>query len=150
MPFPSPRHDESARRLDLLVLADHNVLAVDVDAVAPTRSWIELGPNAHPLHESGAVGEIGEDDLGGRLDPLRNLDGAGGIVNHDAVSLVGPRPLPVASAGPARPTTSAAGRSRAGRAPCGRRGNSGTSRTAARKPDRSPAGRADSARSRAS
>src|SRR3989454_12779694 len=95
MAFPAPRHDEAAGRFDHSIVTRRNVLAVDVDPITPSGSRVELGADPHPLHETAAVGEVGEHDFGRCLDPLRYLDRPGQVFNH-AVAAVRVLPGPPA------------------------------------------------------
>src|SRR5205807_9065664 len=47
MALPTPTHHQPPRRIDLLVLPTRDVLAIDVDAIAPARTRVELGADAH-------------------------------------------------------------------------------------------------------
>ena len=82
MALPAPGHDEATGRFDLSIVAGRNVLAVDVDPIPPSGPRVELGAHPHPLHETAAVGEVGEHDFWRSLDPLGNLNRAGQVVNH--------------------------------------------------------------------
>src|SRR2546423_5462704 len=95
MALPAPTHHQPPRRVDFLVFAARDVLAVDVDAVTAARPGVELGPAAHPARKTPAVGQVGEHDLRRGVDPLRDLDRAGEVLNHSGASLV-PPPRPAA------------------------------------------------------
>src|SRR5437762_2859552 len=90
MTLPAPRHDETTGRFDLSIMTGRNVLAVDVDPIAPSGSRVELGANPHPLHETAAVGEVGEHDFGRSVDPLGNFDRTGQVVNHSVAAAIVP------------------------------------------------------------
>ncbi len=72
--LPAPRNQHPVRRINLPILAHGHMLAIDVDAILPARSWIELCSNAHPGNELIRLGEIGEDGRGGGADPLCDLN----------------------------------------------------------------------------
>src|SRR5438046_2288667 len=110
MPFPAPAHDEPPRWINLLVLTAGDVLPIDVDAVAPSGSRIELGADAHPFDEAGTVRQIGKDDLRRCLDSLGDLEGAGEVLNHGGASWRGLLARPGSLAGRHAPSTSAAAR----------------------------------------
>src|SRR6202022_2112623 len=121
MALPTPAHHQPAWRIDHLVFPTHDVLTVDVDAVAPAGPCVGLGTDAHPLHEAAAVGEIREYDFGRRLDPLGDLERARVVLNHAPPAGVNGLPLRRArAAGPGHVTTFVVGRLRAGRAPADR------------------------------
>src|SRR2546426_2048869 len=125
MALPTPAHHQAARRIDLLVLAARDVLAIDVDAIAPARTRVELGADAHPGHEAPAIRQIGEHDLRRRLDPPGDLDRTRQVLNHGGVSLLALLPPPARGAGRGRESTSGAARPRADRAPADSLCNSG-------------------------
>src|SRR4051812_47504252 len=72
--LPAPGEHHAAGWVDLDVLPHCDVTAVDVDAVAPAGRGLELGVVALPARHLVGVGEVGEDDVGRRLDPDLALD----------------------------------------------------------------------------
>lgn len=74
MVLPAPRHQHPVRRINHPVLAHRHMFAIDVDAILPAGSWIELCSNAHPGTELVRLGEIGEDGRRGGADPLCDLN----------------------------------------------------------------------------
>ena len=82
MALPAPAHHDAMRRVHLLIFTTCDVFAIDIDPVAPAGTRIQLGSHAHPFHEPAAVRQIGEHRFRRRLDSLRDLDGAGKVLNH--------------------------------------------------------------------
>jgi hypothetical protein len=72
--LPAPRHQHTVRRINLPVLAHGHMFAIDVDAIPPARSWIELCSNAHPGTELIRLSEIRKDGRGGGSNPLCDLN----------------------------------------------------------------------------
>src|SRR2546426_12762379 len=107
MALPTPAHDQPPRRIDLLVLPARDVLAIDVDAIAPAGTRVELGADAHPGDEAPAIRQIREDDLRRRLDPPGDLDRSRQVLNHAAVAWHALLPPPARAAGRGRASTSA-------------------------------------------
>ena len=74
MVLPAPRHQHPVRRINLPVLADSHMFAINLDAILPARSGIELRSHAHPGTELIRLGEIREDGRRGSANPLRDLN----------------------------------------------------------------------------
>src|SRR5919108_5262020 len=124
MPFPAPAHHDSARFVDLAELAARDVFAVDVDPITAAGARVELGADAHPAGESRRFGQVGEDNLGRGIDPLRDLDRASRVLNHGAARSFSPPPRRAGAVDRGRVPTSAAESPRAAPAPAGLPGSS--------------------------
>src|SRR6266498_4547330 len=72
--FPAPGHDDARVGNDLDEGAARDVLAVHIDRVGATGTWIEIGGGAYPAQQLLRIGEEGKDGLGsgGDVDLARD------------------------------------------------------------------------------